>query len=378
MHILEIVSGAEINGAVVHCALLSKEMAARGNKVTLVCRHDAKIGRLLGDAPIRRIESDLHRLPFDEVRRISSLARESAVDVIHTHMTRAHNFGVLLRRFAGVPCVATAHSHIIQPLTWMFNDHVIAVSEATRRFQERHNLIRSAHIETVYGFTDYDRQANVEDGARARIRAELGIGETAPLVGIIGDIIPRKGHMYLVRAVANIVRQVPETRFLIVGDPKRNIGRQYDLDVRREARQLGVDRHIIWAGYRSDVPEVMRAIDVYVLASLDEMFPVAALEAMAARRPIVATEVGGVPECLTHESTALLVPRANAAALGSAITRVLTDRTLACSLAERAHDLVRDRFSVQSQAPRVEDVLRRVIDRFRGAPAARDVAGHLP
>src|SRR5579872_6354733 len=227
MRILEIVSGAQVNGAVVHCALLCREFTRRGHHVTLVCRKDAKVKALLADSGIRIVESDLHKVPFDEVRRIGALAREAGSEVIHTHMTRAHNFGVVLRRFCGIPCVATAHSHIVQPLTWMFNDRVIAVSEATRRFQLSWNLVRGRNIETVYGFTDYDRQTTVSTDAGDRIRASLGLAADAPVFGIIGDIIPRKGHLHVVRALAEIRKTVPEARLVVVGDPKRKIGAEY-------------------------------------------------------------------------------------------------------------------------------------------------------
>lgn len=378
MEILEIVSGAQINGAVVHCALLCREFARLGHSVTLVCRTGSKIKEILCDEKIRVIESDLHRLPLDELRRISTIVRDSRIEVIHTHMTRAHNFGVVLRRFCGVPCVATAHSHIIQPLTWMFNDHVIAVSDATKRFQLKWNLVRPANIDTVHGFMDYESQAAVPAEAGADARASLGIEPDVPVVGIIGDIIPRKGHLYLVRALAEIKRTIPNVLLLIVGDPKRNMGRKYDLLVREEAQRLGVTSSIQWTGYRTDVASILRALDVYVLASLDEMFPVAVLEAMSARLPIVATKVGGVPECLTDRENGLLSPSADAGALALAIRSLLEDRGLAHSLGERAHALARDRFSVQSQAPRIEAVFERVIAKFDRARAGTGAAGSAP
>jgi len=234
MVILEIVSGAQINGAVVHCAMLSKELARRGHSVTLLCRQDAKVIQLVADTPVKVVESDLHRFPFDEIKRISALVRREGIQLIHTHMTRAHNFGVVLRRFAGVPCIATAHSHILQPLTWMFNDHVIAVSDKTRQFQQSRNFVRTSNIETVHGFTDYERQAIVPAAARAAVRSSLGLREDAPVFGVIGDIIPRKGHLYLARALAEIIRVLPDVRMLVVGDPKRKMGHVYYKQVLQE------------------------------------------------------------------------------------------------------------------------------------------------
>lgn len=363
MKIMELVSGAEINGAVVHCALLSRELARRGHNITLLCRSGAKVKQMVEGAGIEILESDMHRWPFDELRRVSVLARDRQIQILHTHMTRAHNFGVMLRRFAHIPCVATAHSHIVQPLTFMFNDHVIAVSEATRRFQQRQNMVRAGHIETVYGFMDYDRYALVTPEAGKQVRAELGVDNATPLFGIIGDVIPRKGHLYLVRALPEIFGVVPEARLVVIGEPKRKEGKQYFERVKSEAQRLGVDERILWTGYRTDIPQVMKALDIYVMASLDEMFPVAALEAMAAQLPIVATEVGGIPECLKSGETAILIPSADSAALGRAIVQLLQNPSEARRLAERARIVARDNFSLQSQAPRIEAVFERVIER---------------
>lgn len=360
MNILEIISGKEVNGAIVHCMLLSKELVKRGHSVTLLCRYNAKIINLLDDTEIEVIESDMNRWPLKELRHVSEMAHERKIDILHTHMTRAHNFGVFLSRFSHIPCIATAHSHIVQP-HWMFADHVIAVSDCTRRFQQRRNFVRQERIETVHGFTDYNQLNDVPDTARNAVRASLGIEENTPLIGIIGDIIPRKGHLYLIRALPLILIAEPNARLVVIGDAKRNIGKRYYKRVQAEAERLNVADKIIWAGYRSDIPEVLKALDVYALASLDEMFPVALLEAMVAGVPIVATAVGGIPECLTSGENGLLVPKADPAALATAISQMLCNPVLGAALSGRAQMAVREQFSLQSQAPRIEAIFNRII-----------------
>jgi glycosyltransferase involved in cell wall biosynthesis len=366
MNIMEIVSGAEVNGAVIHCLLLTRSLARRGHQVTLLCRENAFIAGQLCQDNVEIITSDMHRLPFDELRRIAGLCRERRVDVLHTHMTRAHNFGVCLRRLSHIPCVATAHSHIIQP-HWMFNDHVVAVSDATRRFQRRRNLVREKRIETIYGFMDYPRFAGVSCEAAAQIRQEWGLDAQTPLLGIIGDIIPRKGQLHLIRALPLILASCPDVHLAIIGEPKRGV--EYFHKVRAEAERLGVNDHILWVGHRNDVPHILSALDVYVLASLDEMFPVAVLEAMAAGRAIVATRVGGVPECVQNRETALLVPPEDPDALAQAILALLTNPQMRRQLGDQAREVAHSQFSVESQTPRIEAVFERVIHRS-GAPGA--------
>ena len=147
MHVMEIVSGRRPNGAIVHCQILSRELVRRGHRVTVVCRRGAWIGEQLESdcVGVEIVESELDRWPFDELRRVAAIVGEREVDVVHTHMSRAHAFGALLRWFGGVPSVATAHCRHIQ-LHWMLNDYVIAASEATRRYHRRYNLVGSRRI----------------------------------------------------------------------------------------------------------------------------------------------------------------------------------------------------------------------------------------
>lgn len=198
MRIMQIVSGAGVNRAITHCLLLTRELARRGHRVTLVCRPGAWIARQLAVDPVDLIESDLRRWPLDELRRIAALARERRIEVVHTHMSRAHSFGVLLRWTSGLPCVATAQSRHVQ-LHWMFNDRVIAVSDTTRRFHGSYNLVRADRIVTISDFVDGDRilpragdDANQEtesDGVRGDSFAE---SQTAQIEAVFTGLVPRR------------------------------------------------------------------------------------------------------------------------------------------------------------------------------------------
>ena len=351
MNVMEIVSGADVNGAVVHCLLLTRELAQRGHRVTLVCRPDAWIATQLRGAPVDIVESDLHRWPPDEVRRLANIARAQAIDVLHTHMSRAHFFGVLLRWLSGVPSVATAHSRHMQ-LHWMCNDRVIAVSAATGRFHRRRNLVRRTRLDVIHNFVDY-RRFEADENKRAVMRAAFNVAPTSPLIGSIGDVIPDKGLIHLVRALPKIRRAVPAARLLVVGGGSG----VYRAAVEREAERLGVDSMIIWAGRRTDVADILRALDVFVLPSLEENFPLVVAEAMAAARPVVATAVGGVPECVSPGETGVLVPPADDGALAGALIGLLCDAPLQRRLGEAARKRVQERFSPETQVPRIEAAL---------------------
>jgi len=356
MHILEIVSRTEMNGAILHCLLLSRELAQRGHEVSLLCLPNSWIGRQVADDPIRVIHSDLHRWPTDELRRIAGIVRQDDVDVIHTHTSRANFFGVLLRWFSGAPSVATAHSRHFQ-LHWMLNNQVIAVSEATRQYQRRINFVRGSRVKTIHNFIDYDRVVGVPPDARSQVRSSLGLADDVPLIMAVGDVVPRKGMLHLVEAMPAILASAPETRLLIVGSTWQ---REYVSQVESTADRLGVDSRILWLGHRDDVHQLLAASDVSVLASLEESLPLAILEAMAAGLPVVATTAGGIPECVVHDETGKLVPPGDANALAEAIVEVLADPQLRADFGQAGRRRVLDNFSADSQTALIEGVFQQV------------------
>jgi len=363
MNIMQIVSGPRVNGAVLHSLLLTRELARRGHQLTMVCRPGAWIGRQLADAPVEVIHSDLHRWPRDELRRIAELVRSREVDAIHTHQSRAHFFGILLRWLTGVPCVATAHSRHIQ-LHWMFNDRVVAVSEATRRYHRTFNLVRDSRIETVPNFIDYRRFVEVPPQTRERVRWSLRIDEDAPVLGVVGNVEARKGLRYLVHAMPAVLAAEPRTRLLVIGPV---FDEHFAAETKADAKRLGVTPSIIWTGSCDEVHKVLSAVDLFVLPSLEESLPLTILEAMAAGLPVVSTTVGGIPECVDDGVTGTLVPPADSRALAEAILRLVASPESRRQMGEAGRRLVLGQFSPKAVIPRIESVFSRVTARRRAA-----------
>jgi glycosyltransferase involved in cell wall biosynthesis len=370
VHIAEIISGTTVNGAITHCRLLTGELLARGHTVTLVCRGNAWIGEQFANHRNRDrlhiVASTLKRWPLGELRRVAQFCRDQEVDVIHTHMSSAHLFGVLLRRLYGIPCVASAHNRFIQP-HWTFNDHVIATSDATRRFHTWLNLVLPHRITTIHNFIDADRFINVPSDARARIRREFGVGNTTLLVGSIGQICPRKDQFRLVQAMYEVVRRFPAAKLLIVGplaEPN-----EYLNAVRAEVARLNLQDVVRWPGERRDIREILSALDLLVLSSIEETLPLVILESMAAGVPVVSTNVGGVSEMIEHGQTGLLVQPKDHHALAEGMLEAFEkpDRRANWSAAARARAV--EKFSLALQVTKIEHVLRGVARRRRRAAA---------
>ncbi len=349
MKVLQIISGREINGALVYCRLLTQQLVEAGHEVTIVCRRDSWI--LSQGLPVEIIESDMRRFPTTDLKQIRALTSKSGFDVIHTHMSRAHSFGVLLRWLTGVPVVATAHNRYMQ-LHWKFNDFVIANSDSTREYHRKYNLVSQDRIQTVHCFIDLQRFLAVGRRERNYIRTELHMNDGQFLIGVVGEIIPRKGQWYLFEGLAELTRRIPGLHLVLLGRFHRD--EPYTRKLRQIQIRNGLYRRVRWLGRRDNIHEQMAAMDVVVVPSIEEPFGLVAVEAQAAGTPVIASATGGLPEIVQHERNGLLVPPANTRALVDSICRLAEDKALAERLIQNSR---RDAAQSYSPAKLTADVI---------------------
>jgi glycosyltransferase involved in cell wall biosynthesis len=365
MHIMEVVSGSGFNGATKYSCDLSLSLRNHGHRVTAVCLPDSWIGARLSEAQIPVVTSGLERWPFQELKRIAAVCRQEDVDVVHTHNSRAHFFGVLLRQFFSIPTVATAHQNHIQ-LHWRFNDHVVANSDATLAFHRRFNLVRRAHSSRIYCPINTDAFQSASEEAIAQVKSQWNASHKQLVVGIVGNVAENKGHMFLIRAWPKILAAVPHAKLVIVGTDTSD----YASAVRREIAKLQIEPAIHWAGHQSNVPEIMQALDLVVCASLSEAFGLTAAEALAAGKPVVATKVGGLPETVLHQETGLLVDPGNATALATSITQLLLDGQKRERLGKAGQQRVCQLFSNTNHIAALEAVFEQVAQRRKQSSRA--------
>lgn len=361
MRILEIVSGVTACGATVHTLQIAKELHRRGNSIMLMGKPGAWVIEQARAAGVPVLESSMKRLPLRDLKTAAQFVRENEIEALLTHMSGANNFGVWLSRLTKVPAVLRAHAHTVH-FHWRMAHHIIAVSEQTRRYHITHNFVPPSRISTVHGFVDPARLATPDKGTRQAVRAELGLAPTDFVVGVIGNIIPRKGQIYLIRALPKVVARYPQVRVLLVGviHPLR-----YGERVKREAERLGVSAHVLWLGERKDVPRLLQALDLYALPTLNDMLPMAMLEAMWAELPILATYAGGIPEAITHGFEGWLVPPKDPDALANALLEIIEHPDERARRAQNAHQRVLQDFTVQTQVAKIEAILQQVVKRYR-------------
>lgn len=293
------------------------------------------------------------------LNRFVNLLRGKRIDVLNTHLVTANTWGRIAARLAGTPVViATEHSadawkgpvlKTIDRILVRLSDRVVAVSNGVKDFYTKTVGLPGHKIEVIHN--GIDAASWKRPGCRNKTRTSLGIRPDALVIGTIGRLIEDKAHLDLLRAAV----LVEDVEVVIAGS-----GPMMET-LRRKARELGIADRTHLLGTRSDVREILEALEVFVLPSKREGFPVCVLEAFAVGVPVVATRVGGVGEVVTAGESGLLVPYGDVPALASAIERTLGDSDLVLDLTVNARRLVEKRFTEASMVRQTGDLFMRLL-----------------
>jgi L-malate glycosyltransferase len=209
-----------------------------------------------------------------------------------------------------------------------------------------------------------DRIVTVHDGVNVGLvdkqpavdaHAAFWLPKGAPVVGNVAALAAHKGQKHFVSAAARVVRELPDTRFLIVGEG------ELKETLERQIHELGLDRHVILAGFRADALGLMKSFDLFVMSSVTEGLGSAVLEAMTARRAVVGTRAGGIPEAVVHDVTGLLVPTHDDRALAGAIVQLLRDPARRERFGDAGRARVVDEFSVERLVRRTAEAYEKAL-----------------
>jgi glycosyltransferase involved in cell wall biosynthesis len=300
----------------------------------------------------------------DDAIAVGALAAhlvEIRPDIIHNHMYRAELVGTRAAIALGEVghrrpyIVSTVHSsrvrseedrEMLRVLTPRM-DQLIAVSTAIEAKLVTEGRT-GAPIRRIYNGVDLSRYENQEPCCT--LPEEYGMEPGSQIVGVVARLEPEKGHPTLLEAWPAVLRSVPDAYLLIVGEGSRRDA------LEALARDLRIAHRVVFTGRRDDVPAVTAALDVAVLPSYREAQGLSILEALALSRPVVASNVGGIPEMITDGENGLLVPPHDADALAASIVRLLRDHPFADTLGRAGHDMVHDRFDIAVMVSLVQQI----------------------
>jgi glycosyltransferase involved in cell wall biosynthesis len=280
-----------------------------------------------------------HRFSPAMVMEIRDIIREKDISVVRTDQYHANLYGRLGAYLAGAPCVvATVHNvytrdkklhrRLINRALSRATDRVVAVSEAVKRDVVRYDSVPEEKVSVIYNGIETGLYPGL---GRSTARAGLGIDPGAPVAGVVGRLVAQKGHRYLIKAVSEVKERLPGLVLLIVGDGPLKA------ELQGYAASLGLTGpDVIFTGARMDVPELLSAMDVFVFPSLWEGLGNALIEAMAARLPIIASDIAPVREVMPSAGIGALVPPGDHKAIAAKLELILKDRALASSLGRNA------------------------------------------
>jgi glycosyltransferase involved in cell wall biosynthesis len=369
MRLLFLIHSDEPGGAETVFLQLVTGLAHRGHEVTVGIAGDGWLRARLAEAGVE-VTPLRFRGPGDAalLRAIVRLIRERRPDVVQCFMSRMNLYGSVAAAVTGVPVVTSVRGpegpgrwgRLPEWLVGRLSTRIVTVSRELE--QGLAGRLPAGKLVTIANGVDLARFGAVAPDERSAVRAAFGVPECACLVGTVGRLDPVKRVDDLIEAVA--LRQggaggdpgvgVPTSPrplyALIVGD---GVERQR---LTALATERGVGAQVLFAGMREDVPRILAAIDLFVLASGSEGQPNAILEAMAAARPVVATDVGGVRELVVHGETGLLVPAGDPAALAAAIGALQDDPATAKAFGEAGARRAASRFGRERMVAEYEAV----------------------
>ena len=290
--------------------------------------------------------------------KLIKIIKDNQIAIVHGQGARAEFFA---RLASGLLCRTRYVSTVAMPVEgYDVGPMKMLLYKAFDRFSERfvdrflvvssvleeamihgHGIPREKVVKIYNGVeTDHYKPHNQEVGRR-RIRREYSVNESEILIGSLGRLVWQKGFEYFLQSIPALIRDIPKVRFMLVGEgPLRQ-------ELERLAMSLGIRDRLVLTGYHSDIRDMMAAMDVVVIPSVLEGFPMITLEAMAMEKPIVATRIDGITEQIMDGREGILVPPRNTANLSQAIIKIVSNPNMAFTLGKAARRRVTTEFSVQ-------------------------------
>ncbi|MGH9218123.1 MAG: glycosyltransferase [Vicinamibacterales bacterium] len=315
----------------------------------------------------------------DAVRQQLKFARDvrrEAIDIVHTYSFYGNVFGIPAGRVAAPVVVASVRDRglYLTPMQTRVQRHLCRLADrvlvnavAVKSWLVDQGFPASRIIVIPNGVDLRRFNRRVEPAA---LRQSLGLSRDARLVAVVSRLHRLKGIEDFLDAAVTVAATHPDARFLVVGQPSPVDNVAYLDELSQRARRLGIGDRVIFTGLRDDVPELLSAVDVSVMPSLNEALSNVLLESMAAGAPVVATDVGGTTEALQHERNGLLIPAANPGAMAAAIERLLSNPSLARDLGARARQSIADKFSLDRMVAATAAVYEDLLVRKQRRPVA--------
>ena len=358
MKVLHVITTINRGGAENHLIELVRTQAQQGLVVMVAyLKGDGYWATTLREFGVRVEPLGLTRYgDLSPILKLRVLIRSVAPDIVHAHMPPAELYTRLALLLLYPAPVMVISKHNDEPFFrgpgqramggWVARraTRMIAISDAVNAYARNHLNMPADRVTTVYYGIDPRPYEQIRDSQRQDVRAEWSIPPGAWVIGTVARLVPQKALHVLLNAYAQYRAQARQaSRLVLVGRGPLETG------LKALSSQLGLDNEIIWAGFREDIPVVMKAFDAFVLTSSYEGFGLVLLEAMAAARPVVASRVSAIPEIVQDGMTGLLCESADHVGFGHALLR-LEEAEVRVILGNAGHDRALTHFTLERMA----------------------------
>lgn len=336
-------------------------LLAAGERTLLVAHPDGELRRRAEEGLEFIALAPSHELDLKEGWRLSRLLNRVRPDIVHAHDPHGVAMAALGLSMSSLrpapPLVASRRvdfrlkRHSFSQWKYRQVSAFIAASEAIAAILASDGIPRS-RIVTVHEGIDVDRIARLEP---ASVHAEFWLPTLAPVIGNIGALVPHKGQRHFIDAAAIVVREVPDARFVILGEGELREALEHQI------RHLHLERHVFLPGFRADVLALLKGFDVFVMSSETEGLGTSILDAMACGKPVVGTRAGGIPEVVEDGVTGFVVPTHDPKSMARAIIGLLQDPERRARLGQAGLARVRERFTVERMVQETRRVYEKVV-----------------
>ncbi len=322
-------------------------------------------------------------------KRLKEFADREGAEILHAHQYTPFFQSMLSRGLFGRrPVVFTEHGRHYPDLPsrkrWIVNrlmlrscDRLIGCGGAVRQALIDNEGLPESRVEVIYNGIDLKSLGKPSDDARERIRAEFGYASTDFVAVLVARLHELKDHQTALRAIDAARKQIPGLRLLLAGNGDQRAA------IEQTIGERGLQQTVTLAGTRKDVADLLAASDVFLMSSISEGIPLTVIEAMAARRPVVSTAVGGIPELVEHGVTGFLAPSRDDVSLAAALIKLYRNPVLCERMANVAAQRAFDNFSLDGMLNGYRDVYGEVLNgsrrgTFREQNGLRTTSPSLP
>lgn len=363
MNILQILPELNVGGVETGTADFAKRLVKAGHKAVVVSAGGGMVEDMVA-AGVIHYQLPVHKKDvfhiLKMIPRLAEIIKKENIDIVHARSRVPAWIAYYSCRKVNKPLITTCHGYyskhlFSKPMGW--GKLVICPSKVIARHMVEDFDVPLERIRLVPRSVDIEK-FRYHDSAAKRKAKEFN-------VGIIGRITPLKGHMHFIKAMARVARKIPYLKIWIVGDaPQSKAAYKEQLQVL--VRRLGLWDSTQFLGTQKDIPEVLRQMDLVVLASTThDAFPRSILEAQACGVPVVATSVGGVIDIIEDNKNGLLVPPADPDSIAEAVMRIYKDPGLGKQMAEKAYKKVKEQYTAEHLVQNTLNVYTEAIENYR-------------